>query len=354
LQALKQLFLFVYVTLRERFLAKLRKADFTGAQLQGAQLAGADLREAKFNCAASWKECAQLHGASLVGAKLLGASFVRAELQGAILANAQLQGAKLLSARLHGAILSNAQLQGATLDSAELYAASFEAAHLQGAVLDYAQLQGADLSNAELQGASLNSTQLQGATLQGTNLRAASLRNVSVWRADARNATVANIASVVAQTSQDAGCLRANVNIDGPCDQLSNWIQNIKDTISETILDVKTRDRALDRIGRLEPTREVEGEIEMAKQWANLSASSGQALNSSNLVVQQFRATSCSAQGAPYVIRQMIDRLGTFGADEAAKLAKEFMDVEHCSGAKELTGAEKAKLNDLQEGTITP
>jgi hypothetical protein len=78
-------------------------------------------------------------------ADLRKADFTGAQLQGALLFRAQLQGASLVAAQLQGAALYEAQLQGATLD----------AAHLEGAWLARAQLQGATLDAAELQGASL-------------------------------------------------------------------------------------------------------------------------------------------------------------------------------------------------------
>jgi uncharacterized protein YjbI with pentapeptide repeats len=328
--------------------AKLRKADFTGAWLQDAHLVGADLREAIFECAVSEKECSKLRGASFRGARLAGASLVRADLQGATLDGAGLQGAKLLSARMQGAILDGAQLQGATLDSAQLQGASLRNASLQGAVLDYAQLQGSDLSSARLQGASLDHAQLQGALLEGAQLRAASFRNVSVWRADARKANDAHGATVIdADRKTDPGCLRTNADVGEPCDSLSLWLTQLEHIVASNTSSDEARRNAIGRIARLDPAKPVEGEQEIIAYWTELNASS--LLASADSTVQQLRATGCAAQGAPYVARQMLDRFGTLDTGQATKLAEAFLDVEHCSGAKGLTEAEKANLQEIRQ-----
>jgi uncharacterized protein YjbI with pentapeptide repeats len=142
---------------------KLVTHSFRGRDLRLAVLNFSDLRKADFS------------GAQLQGARLSG------ELQGASFLGAQLQGADLIGA-LQGASLTGAQLQGARL-SGELQGASLIRAQLQGADLSGAQLQGADLSEAQLQGASLHRAELQGARLSGAQLQGAWLVNVLVWRA---------------------------------------------------------------------------------------------------------------------------------------------------------------------------
>src|SRR5258708_205528 len=331
--------------------AKLRKADFTGAWLQGARLDDADLREAKFDCADTWRECAQLQGASFQGAQLLGVSLVRAELQGEVLAGAQLQGAKLLGAHLQGATLSSAQLQGATLDSAQLQAASLGAAHLQGAVLDRAQLQGADLSGAHLQGASLDSAQLQGAVLEGTQLRAASLNNVFVWRTDARKSIDADAATIIADPTPDMACPQTEV--DGPCVSMPVWIKYLQE-IANNVTDSKTRPDAIRRMARLDPAYHLEDEDDIARHWAMLNKSSALVRNRGAMLVQQLQMTGCTAEGSPYVFRQLLDRFGAFDTKEATKLAEAFLDDQHCPGAKRMTEAEKAKLEQIRQDDISP
>ena len=126
--------------------ATLRKADFTAAQLQGARLDGSACgAQVQLRQPTQLQQCAQLQGASLLGAQLQGASLLGAQLQGASLDNAQLQGASLDGAQLQGASLLGAQLQGTSLDNAQLQGASLYGAQLQGASLDNAQLQGASL-----------------------------------------------------------------------------------------------------------------------------------------------------------------------------------------------------------------
>jgi uncharacterized protein YjbI with pentapeptide repeats len=83
--------------------AKLRKADFTAAQLQGAQLDKSDLRDAKFECGmredtsrlrppVAPQQCVQLQRASLKRAQLQGASLNRTQFQGAVFDGAAAPG----------------------------------------------------------------------------------------------------------------------------------------------------------------------------------------------------------------------------------------------------------------------
>jgi uncharacterized protein YjbI with pentapeptide repeats len=220
--------------------AKLRKSDFTGAQLQGAQLYSADLRGAKFECAkpAPVEQCAQLQGASLMGARLQGASLIAAQLQGAKFNDAQLQGAKFNDAQLQGANFSDAQLQGALLGGADLRGASLVGTQLQGASLNKAQLQGAkkfsfadlrgaSLMGAQLQGAKFNDAQLQGANfsdaqLQGANLFAAPLQGASLDGAELQGALLnyahlegASLNGTHLQGASLQGALLQGASLDG-------------------------------------------------------------------------------------------------------------------------------------------
>lgn len=170
----------------------LRKADFTGANLNEAILDFAKLSGARFACAdtgkrqeseetesaknstsprpatAKWPDdgCAWLQEASLTGVHLEGASLDDAHLDGASLDDANLKGASLRNAHLVGASLDRAELQGAYLFFAHMEAASLDGAELQGAILWRARLRGASLDDAQFQGASLSVANLQGASLQ--------------------------------------------------------------------------------------------------------------------------------------------------------------------------------------------
>ena len=97
--------------------AHLRRADLSGTQLAGVDLSDADLRQAKFECAQAGNDqkCAQLHGASLDGARLQGASLARAGLQGASLNRAVLQSASLDRVQLQGVLVTVTGLYGASL-----------------------------------------------------------------------------------------------------------------------------------------------------------------------------------------------------------------------------------------------
>ena len=347
----------VTVSLRVRHLeeailigAKLRKVDFSGAWLRGARLAQADLREAKFECGATnWKECAQLQGASLRSAQLQGASLVRVQAQGADFSSARLQGATLLSAQLRGAVLLSAQLQGATLNSAGLQGAVLRNAQLGGAVLSYAQLQGAELDNAGLRGASLDYAQLQGASLDGAQLEGASLHNVFAWRANVLKARGKNAIRADAETDPNKTCLRLNIYVDSECVSPATWFDKQKRIIITEVPEGKSRRDTVIRIERLDPTRKFEGEDEISKDWANLNLSSLALQRYEQILAEEFRATGCAFEGAPYVVRRLIGRFDTFDemSPEPFKLADAFLDEKTCPGSQGLSESEKVKLREI-------
>jgi hypothetical protein len=107
----------------------LRRADFSGLQLEGAHLSDSDLREADFtradlywantfeaNCEGAIFRDAELHGANMVGTNLRGA-----DLRGAyisldrLMGSPQLQGADLTEALLDGAVLIGCEYDNSTV-----------------------------------------------------------------------------------------------------------------------------------------------------------------------------------------------------------------------------------------------
>src|SRR6266851_4817731 len=343
--------------------ATLRKVDFTAAKLQGASLDSTDLRGAKFGCELTRKYCAQfqdaslnyaqlqganlfgaqLEGVSLNGAQLQGANLIFVHLQGVSLNGAQLQGANLRGARLQGASLHYAQLQGAdlsyaylqgvSLDGAQLQGAELFLAQLEGARLDRAQLQGADLRLAQLQGASLDDAELQGVLLRKAQLDGASLQRVFVWRADVPLQNSITGARVVSPNT---------VSVDS--------FETLKRLIQEHVPEGRLRDLALTRIEpRLDPTKGWEGERKMAEAWAALGSSSPARDVYEKGLAKQLRKTGCAADGAPYLLLGLLNRLEDLKVPQESALAAQFLDEEHCAGARGLSVAAKAALEAIRD-----
>ena len=357
--------------------ADLRRADFTGASLSDAKLFGADLREAKFEC--DWigglpgfhpfgevenkdRICTQLNGALLVNAQLQGASLDRAQLHNAFLANAQLQGANLDNAGLQGDQLWFAHLQGASLKDTQLQGASLEYAQLRGAFLYQTQLQGAVLYRAQLQGALLIATQLQGAWLFETQLQGASLRRTFVWRSDPRSANTEDTfvdAPELGPKYFRLNCRRPDeekaVTPADECDWSETSYAALKSLIENSVAFGVTRDRALQRIGKLEkpPYAADEGST---KSWTDLARGSAHSEDAYfNTHAKTLEEIGCAANGAPYVIAGLIpqlDRRFERNLSQEAEVADAFLKEEKCPGARGLSEENKAKLREIRDRVI--
>jgi uncharacterized protein YjbI with pentapeptide repeats len=325
--------------------ATLRKVDFTGAQLQGAQLGFSDVRDTEFGCTIIFsvpRPCAQLQGALLNWAQLQGARLEEAHLQGAVLSYAHLQGAVLSYAQLQGASLNFAQLQGAWLERAQLQGASLDEADLQGASLDYAQLQGASLNFAQLHGATLEEAQLGGAWLKG----------VFAWRADVRKTHWEDTRVVNPETGLKYACWKSGERLT--CDWSPESFNELKDMIAEQIPEGYRRREAVKRVGQsLDPSKPLDGENEMAKIWEAQARFSLAIEAYEKRVAGIWRETGCAAEGAPYVLRQLLSSLDStpFDAQSPQKpvLAAAFLDEEQCPCARGLTNGEKAKLKEIRD-----
>jgi uncharacterized protein YjbI with pentapeptide repeats len=331
--------------------AQLQGASLHGAQLQGASLDGANLQGASL-------EFAQLQGASLGGAQLQSASLFGAQLQGAFLREAELQGASLRYAHLQGAFLREAYLQGAVLAQAQLQGADLEKAQLQGASLDGANLQGASLHWAQLQGvsldivhgASLDWAQIQGVEPNYMQLQGASFVEVCVWRADARQATWKDtmVARPITGSKEDK---------NPQCDWTADSFAALKQLIAKEVPEGDNKRAAMERIEqRLNPTKALEGEDEIAKIWAAREHESPTPEVYEKSLAEQWRTTGCAPFGAPYVLRELLSHLvisivqlidgkldQPFGKDspEKRKLAADFLDKD-CAGARGLSDGEIA------------
>ncbi len=340
--------------------ADVRHVDFSDAILNRAYLVDAWATKAHFDRAqlqgASFDN-AQLQGASLDHAQLQGASLDYAEVQGASLIHPQLQGASLDGAQLQGASLDGAQLQGASLDYAELQGASLHDAQLQGASLEGTQLQGASLDKAQLQGALLDKAQLQGALLDKAQLQGASFVDVCVWRADARQAAWKDT--------------RVSLPKADECDWTADSFAALKQLLKQVQGDWSGRRegrsafsyaamRAFKRMvekdaieQRLDPTKALEGENEMAKIWAARERESPTPEAYAKSLTGQWRNTGCTADGAPYVLHALLARLSRYNTpfrDQsgwARELAFGFLGERDCLGAHGLSEADKATLKKI-------
>ena len=131
----------------------LRRANFSGADLDRAELAGVILGGEIERTAAGATSGPNLDlGANLSGAYLRGATLADAALAGADLSNVRGDDAILTEAVLRCADLGYAWLRGADLRGADLIAADLVGADLSGADLDGARLLGAVLTSTELRG----------------------------------------------------------------------------------------------------------------------------------------------------------------------------------------------------------
>jgi hypothetical protein len=137
--------------------------------------------------------------------------------------------------------------------------------------------------------------------------------------------------------------------------------EELKKTIAEQVPQGGSRAAALKSIEqRLDPTKPLKEEDEMAKVWEVLVGSSPATEAYEKRLAEFWRETGCAAEGAPYVIGRLLDHLGSpfspFSAQspQVPALAAAFLDEEHCPGARGLTEAEKAKLNAIRDRSPPP
>lgn len=129
-------------------LGKLRKHDFTNANLAGVGLGNQDLEGCKF-------DGATLQEAHFDSAKLKGASFTRADLRGAYLA-----GSKCSDASFEEAVLNQCNLR-----AANFLRCNFQKADLSGSDFSFSDLCGADFSTATLDGVEFSRTKFDDKTI---------------------------------------------------------------------------------------------------------------------------------------------------------------------------------------------
>ncbi len=135
----------------------------------------------------------------------------------------------------------------------------------------------------------------------------------------------------------------------------------LKKTITEQVPEGRERADAMKSIEqRLDPEKPLDGEDEMAKIWTDQAGSPPAKDVHEKRLAEVWRETGCAAEGAPYVVRGVLVRLGGVGrpfdeqSPQPSALAAAFLDEEHCPGARGLTEVEKAKLKAIRDRSRPP
>jgi uncharacterized protein YjbI with pentapeptide repeats len=154
-----------YLDLRR---SKLRRLDFSGANLRGTILDSSDLGSCSFRGA-------DLRSASLRNLRALDVSFKRSIMQ-----DADLSDAVLIRADLTGTILAGARLTRAFMHRAKMNEALLLEADLTDAVLSSASAKAAYFSGATFDWANLLETDLRGSNIRQEQLRVAHVEKTLV------------------------------------------------------------------------------------------------------------------------------------------------------------------------------
>lgn len=174
-------------------------------------------------------------------------------------------------------------------------------------------------------------------------LQGASFVDVCVWRAEARQAAW-----------KDTRVARAHPK----CDWNADSFTELKQLIAKDVPEEFARRFATERIEhRLDPVKALEGEDEMAKIWAAREREAP----TPEVYEKSLAETDCAAEGAPYVLHALIDRLSSpvsspfrDQSDTAKALAAAFPDEAHCPGGRGLSDADKAALKEIGSRLMPP
>jgi hypothetical protein len=278
---------------------------------------------------------------------------------GLLLKNRDLTGANLEGVDVRYVDFTEAILNLVNLDSAWATMARFGFAQLQGASLFNTRLQGSLFGNAIMRGAALDGAQLQGALLGiaasnytgsgagPAQLEGASFENACISRADARLAAWKNAMVVHRETNP-------TVDKMDKCEWTAASFAALKQDIADEVPEGANKRAAMEKIEqRLDPTKSLEGEDEMAKFWADRERESLTPEAYTKALAAQFRELGCAADGAPYVLHALIDRLSfqlePFSGQsyEAKTLAAYFLDAAHCAAAHGLSENDKEELKKI-------
>jgi len=104
---------------------------------------------------------------------------------------------------------------------------------------------------------------------------------------------------------------------------------------------------------RLDSTKPLEGEDEMAKDWAARERETPAPEAYAKSLAGIWRELGCAAEGAPYVLHGLVAHLSSpvspfrDQSDAAKDLAAAFLDEAHCAGALGLSEDDKARLKKI-------
>ena len=302
-----------------------------GRDLRYAVLDRTDLRRADFTGA-------QLDGASLVRANVAGASFAAARLRSASLVEAYLQGANLDEAELHGALLVRAGLQGASLAGTIL----------NGASLNSAQAQGAHFGGAQLRGAVLDGAQFQGALFVVASFDGASMSHVAAWRLQAPFTSLQSVAVVMLSFDGNAPCIGPALHPGTSCVRARNWQQLVEVWLA-AVPDGPARSAARQRLAVVVDDADPLDAAETRAVWSQQSPGDPAG------VAQILTDLACDAANAPHVARGLMLQLradpGRVGHERAAMAAR-ISNVQSCPGARGLSDKEREELVAISQNRL--
>ena len=105
-----------------------------------------------------------------------------------------------------------------------------------------------------------------------------------------------------------------------------------------------------DAIDALDPDKPLNGEDETRKRWSALEAGAQSSDTHDKYLAKGLRKLGCDKDGAPYVIRGLLenlDRRFSSSGTLRSKLAGCFLDETECPGARGLSDGDKVKLKAL-------
>jgi len=100
---------------------------------------------------------------------------------------------------------------------------------------------------------------------------------------------------------------------------------------------------------RLDPTKGWQGEGKIAEAWAALGSFSPALDAYEKGLAKQLRQTGCAADGGPFVLTGLLNRLEDMKTPQESALAAQFLDEKHCPGAHGLSPDAKAKLEAIRD-----
>ena len=284
--------------------------------------------------------------------RIRGATITASILYGANLSEADLQGVAIGDSRLLAADLRGANLQGGLLWFTRIYRSDLTNANFRGAILKLSEFGRTALGNVDFRdteltcidfrGASLSTDSMRGkkyANFERAFLKGVAVRNVNPQRVNFAAARVLSLdlQSEVRNYSEDLGC-----------GYYPDWFE------FDRILEMEDIPTPLG----LKVDQNVQSDQDTSKLeelWDNIRLSSLTAEKYEQVLVEGLRETGCNVDGAPYVIRGILDFLAlrfSHLSSNVGALASAFLDDFQCIGAHGLTETERfylKRMRDLRE-----